>query len=114
MKKILFLAFTIFTTACGLIPNCEKLVNEKVRPQEINGIVVTKIEGGRFGEVIVQQGKQLDTLRDIPIYNTTDDKDLWYNIHLTDSIYKAKGETLVSIVNVFGTRVVNFHCEGVR
>jgi len=67
-----------------------------------------------LGEVIVRNGNQFDTLRDIPIYNAIDDKDLWYSINLDDSIHKAKGETIVSITGVFETKFLDFHCERVR
>ncbi|NLR77356.1 hypothetical protein [Chitinophaga eiseniae] len=117
MKTVFFLFFAMLIVGCGFPFSCEEFQREHIKPGKVAGWVVEKkkmVNRDCFGEIIVKAQGRFDTLKYLPTCNGVTQREVWTNVNVGDSIFKAAGENTVVIINNSGKKVLEISCLAIK
>jgi hypothetical protein len=99
MKYLYIVACVYALSLSGCVFDCESYLNDEIRPLIISGVVINKYKEspGCFGAIVLASKNKLDTLSGICYCVMSNTQDLWKNVEVGDSLYKAASNLIVEV-----------------
>lgn len=100
-----------FALNAGCIFNCKTYLDNEIKPLSLHGIVVSKekTEYGCFGNILLQDSKGIDTLKDM-CYCVPENQGLWDYVVPGDSLAKSGGSLEVAVFRNSASRLFTYPC----
>ena len=110
MKKVVaFVTCLVFLNGC--VFDCERYLKRDIMPLTIDGIVVSKFKSqtGCFGDIILRNDFNLDTLKDL-CFCMPDSETLWKYVEDGDSLHKPAESLEVLVFRNGARKLFQFPC----
>lgn len=93
--KYIVLLIIIYTfSRCTF--TCSNYLQTYIKPQIISGVVISKTGNNCFGEIVLRNGSNVDTIKDI-CYCVPEKEKIWNYVVKDDSLYKPTGSLVVTV-----------------
>lgn len=109
-NSILLLFLLISSYGCGF--DCESYLEKEIKPLNIQGIVLSKNKGavGCFGNVILKNVNEYDTITNICYCTPDSGTTLWKYVEIGDSLFKDSQSLTVEVYRRGSIKKFHYPC----